>query len=92
MKEIKKIDPMSSGRLTGVLSAVMGIIFGIIYGLMIGIMAIVSRQYALAIIGIVILIAAPIFYGLFGFLWGLFVAFIYNIIANKFGGIKIELK
>jgi hypothetical protein len=36
-------------------------------------------------------IAAPFFYGLVGALTGAIVAFVYNFIAEKFGGIELEL-
>jgi hypothetical protein len=37
-------------------------------------------------------LAAPIFYGLIGFLGGLFTAFVYNLAARAIGGVEFEIQ
>ena len=37
------------------------------------------------------LVAAPVFYGLLGFLGGLFTAAVYNVAAGAIGGVELEV-
>ena len=45
-----------------------------------------------AFIGILALVGAPIFYGLLGFLGGLFTAGAYNLAAGGLGGVELEVE
>lgn len=40
--------------------------------------------------GILMLILGPIFYAIFGFILGLFMAVVYNMVAKMIGGIKVH--
>lgn len=44
------------------------------------------------VMGLVIMVALPIFYGLIGFVAGAIGAFVYNIFAGFIGGIEIEVE
>ena len=95
MKEIKKIDPMSMGK-------VMGGIYGL-FGLLVAALmlcfasslssAVDSSAGASALFGggILSLIFLPIFYGIAGLIGGIITAWIYNVVAGYTGGLMIEL-
>ncbi len=93
MKEIKSFDVFSLGKLQAFMMvfviAVVSIVF-IIVGLF---TLIFSFLGGLAIIGIglAILVFGGLLYGLVGFIFGLIFGGIYNWLAKKFGGIKLEL-
>lgn len=42
-------------------------------------------------VGAVAIVVFPIVYGVFGFIWGALAGAIYNLIAGRVGGVKIEL-
>ena len=98
MKEIKKIDVLSAGKIVGILYALMGLIIGVFITLflLIGLPS-YSEITGLSgvlfglIFGVGSIIFLPIFYGIFGFITGLIIALLYNFIVKFVGGIKIEL-
>lgn len=88
---IKRIDPVSVAKITGIIAAVFGLIAGILFfafgswfgahgsGMALGMMG--------GFMGIVVL---PLAYGVFGFLGGLIHGFVYNVAAGFVGGIRID--
>ncbi|HKV35156.1 MAG TPA: hypothetical protein VJP89_12555, partial [Pyrinomonadaceae bacterium] len=44
------------------------------------------------VIGILIMIAVPIFYGVLGFIMGVIGALVYNALAGTIGGVKFDLE
>ena len=93
MKVIKKLGILSVAKIQGIIMAFIGLIYGILYSLF----GNISESFTeagvvgagLGFVGIIIL---PIMYGVFGFIGGAVIAFLYNIAAEKIGGIEIELK
>lgn len=86
---------------TAKVSAIGGVIWGLIVGILMvvgtGVTEYMGRffmgyQRLMPIGGTVALIALPIAYGITGLIGGYIVALVYNFIAEKFGGIKIDLK
>lgn len=83
---------------------VIGLIIGVIYGLIFMIfgaaitaMAPRGQDGALGgistvVMGLVIMIAFPIFYGVLGFIGGAIGGLVYNLAAGVVGGIKLELE
>jgi len=95
LTEIKHIDPMSFGKIYAVIMAIVGFIYGIIIvGLIAPLMAVyggaasVGMMAGLGIIGIVLMV---ILFAILGFIAGVIGAWIYNIVASRIGGIRIEL-
>ena len=95
MKEIKRIDPVSIGKIYGLSLAFFGLIIGGIislttmvagasgaFGSGLGLMS--------GVFGGAAVIAVPLFYGVMGFLVGIVGGAIYNVIASMIGGIKVE--
>jgi hypothetical protein len=98
MTTIKRFDPMSVGKLSGLTYLVLGLFFGVIFALMslvgagLGAAASGSNQpWFGALFGVGAVIFFPIFYGILGFLSGLIGAVIYNVVAGWIGGIQVEL-
>jgi len=102
MHRIKSVGVMSVAKVMGLIYGAMGLLF-IPFLLLFGILASVGAKQAqqtganipVAIgpaIAVVLAIAAPIFYGLMGFITGAISALIYNLIAGWVGGIEMELE
>lgn len=99
---IKKIDILSAAKMYAVMGAVIGLIIGIIYGLFVivfgAMMMGMGQKESMAagggsiVMGIVMMIAFPIIYAIFGFISGIIGALIYNIFAKMVGGIEIEVE
>ena len=87
MAEIKRISPLSLAKIM--------LVFGLIYGVLIDLIVIVqvlsTGEVPLADLTNMILLT-PIFQGVIWFVFGLFFSWMYNILAKKMGGIKINLK
>lgn len=71
----------------------MGLILGIIVSLisLIG-GAFVEEAIGSIIFGIGAIIYFPIMYGIMGFISGVIMAFLYNLIAGWIGGIEVEIE
>ena len=100
---IKRFGVISVAKMYGLLSFIIGFIFGLIYGLIMIIFgaamtAIAPGREATAggvstvVMGIAMIIAVPILYGLFGFIFGAIGALVYNSVAGIMGGVKLELE
>ncbi len=88
---IKKINVYSLGKILGLTYGFIGLILGGLLVLISLTSLIVSQISISEFIGMfIIVIAAPILYGVLGFVSGLTVAYIYNIVAGKCGGLEIE--
>jgi len=84
-----------------IVSALIAVFYGILFGGMgmIGMMTggnAAGTGIAVMVVGIVMLVvmvaAVTLMYGITGFITGAVGAFIYNFLASRVGGIKIELK
>jgi len=100
---IRRFGVISVAKIYGLLTFLIGLIVGVIYGLVLilfgaAMSAIAPGREATAggistvVIGIIMMIAFPIFYGLLGFISGAIGALIYNAVAGIIGGIKLELE
>jgi len=100
---VRRVGVLSLAKIQGLLMFVFGLIIGVIYGLIFMIFGAAMTSLApkdegaaggisTIVIGIILMIAVPIFYGLIGFIGGAIGALIYNIAAGFVGGIKIDLE
>jgi hypothetical protein len=85
VKKIKSVDVKSVFRISVVLGAVAATIFALIAM----IMSFIDGRY---MEGLFMLIVLPIVYSIVGALLNAFMAKIYNIVAERVGGIEIELE
>jgi hypothetical protein len=95
---VARIRPLSLAKVTGVVYAAIGLFIGAIFaitsffGATVGVLAHGHAEPWLgAVIGVGALVAAPVFYGVLGFLGGLFTAAVYNLAARAFGGVEFEV-
>ena len=102
-RRIKRIAPLQAGKMAGVLYACFGLIFLPIFALagVAGAFAQQVQQTQTANAPSAALMAAmmfgfgifmPVFYGIFGFVFGIISAAIYNQIARWIGGIEVEVE
>ncbi len=101
---VKRLGIISVAKIQALLMFVVGLFIGVIYGLMFMIfgaaitaLAPNSEGQALGgvstiVIGVIIMVAFPILYGLIGFIGGAIGAATYNLAASVVGGIKLELE
>ena len=92
---IKRFNVLSVAKVYGLIGVVIGFILGLIIALFSGFVAAIGSftgmQYAgFAGLGVLAIIIAPITYGIMLFITGAIGAFIYNIVAERIGGIVFE--
>lgn len=101
VKEILSIPVVPFALMIGAISAVLGFLYALIFilpmSLFIGSMPVQGVQGMQFIglgvgFGILMLIVIPIFAFIAGFIAYAIIALIYNILAPKIGGIKLELE
>lgn len=85
MKKLKVIGVGSVFRL----SLVLGAVAGLLVGFVLMIMDLIDHRF---LEGVVTLFLAPILYGGLGALVNALMAWIYNIVAERLGGIEITLE
>jgi hypothetical protein len=100
---IRRFGVISVAKMYGLLMFIFGLIIGVIYGLILivfgaAMSALGPGRDAAAggistvVMGIAIMIGAPLFYGIIGFIMGAIGALIYNGVAGIIGGVKFELE
>src|SRR6266480_789583 len=100
-RRIKRIAPLQAGKMLGVLYGCLGLIFLPFFALagLAGAFAQQAQQtqngpppafMAAMMFGFGIFM--PVFYGVFGFIFGVISAAIYNLIARWIGGIEVEVE
>ena len=91
---LKRIDPMSCAKVSGVLYTLMGLIFGVFFSIFSMIGAAFGGGGDSGMLGVIFgvgaIILMPIFYGVLGFIAGGIMAWIYNKVADWMGGVEVE--
>ena len=100
--QIKRMGVFSCAKIYSITLAAMGLIIGVIYGLIFivlggAMMAGGGRDAGMAggstlVIGLVMMIAIPVMYGIIGFIGGIIGALVYNIAAGVVGGLELEIE
>ncbi|MEJ2549950.1 MAG: hypothetical protein P8Z42_07875 [Anaerolineales bacterium] len=96
--ELKRIGPLSAGKILGV----MGFIVGLLMGVFTIVVSMATSAYfgdsfrnssiMSAVFGIGSILVMPFIYGIIGFLQGLVGAWLYNLIAQFLGGVHLDLE
>ncbi len=98
MQSIRSIGILSCAKVMGATYGAMGLLFCPLFVIaaLAGALSGVSGNHtnaALTVVGgLGAAILMPILYGTMGFVFGAFGAWVYNMVAGKFGGIQIELQ
>ena len=100
--QIKRVGVFSCAKMYAITLAAVGLLIGIIYGVIFmvlggAMLAGGGRDTGMAggstiVIGLVMIIVIPVFYGILGFIGGLVGGTVYNIASGIVGGIEMELE
>jgi hypothetical protein len=92
---LKRVGVLSVGKIMGAIYAVIGLLAGGLLALF-GILgaSLGGSQGALpgAGLGLAAIVLCPLIYGVLGFIGGLIVAALYNVLAGVMGGIELDLQ
>lgn len=94
MHIVKSFGVMSVAKIMGVLYACMGLLFApffLLFGLL-GSMAGQENAPFAGIVGVVVAILLPFFYGALGFIGGAIGALLYNLLSKWVGGFEVEVE
>jgi len=101
---IRRFNVFSVAKIQGFLGFVIGLLIGVIYGFLFMIFGAAISSLApqadsqamggvgAVVIGLAIMIAVPVFYGILAFIGGAIGALVYNLAAGVVGGLKFELE
>lgn len=90
MAELKKVDVLSYARMRGFFGVVGGAVLGIVYGFMGAAYASFNLFFSV-IAFIAVFFATALLVAGVSFVVGIIEAAIYNYIAKKWGGVKVEI-
>lgn len=97
LTEIRRIDIVSVAKLTAMLYGAIGLMFGGLYGVVMILVGVVGaatgepEALVAAVGGVFMILFIPVFYGVIGAVFAAIAALIYNLVAGRLGGIRIEL-
>ncbi len=92
---LKRIDPMSYAKVYAAITVLVVFVICLLYALFIFAFAGMMGGGAEAIgigLAIAMVIFGPIIYGIIVFIFGLLIAWVYNLIAARIGGIELEFE
>ena len=89
---VRRVGPMSCARIVGSIYAVIGLIIGAIFTLAAlgGMFA--APQRGPFVFGMAAVIVLPVLYGVLAFVMTLVVTSLYNVLADRLGGIDIDVQ
>lgn len=96
MHILKSVGVMSVAKIMGLIYGCMGLLF-VPFFLLVGLIGTFAQKDGstapfAGILGIVVAVLIPVFYGVMGFITGAIGAALYNVIARKFGGFEMEFE
>ena len=94
MYSLRSIDILSCAKMMGAIYGCIGLVI-LPFLLLAGFASLVFGHGAESFSGIALLLLAflaPVFYGAMGFVFGALTAWIYNLVAERIGGIQLQLK
>jgi hypothetical protein len=93
---IKRVGPVSCGKIAGVLYGIIGLVMGAIFSVLAlagGLAADTTNgATAGAMVGVGAIVAFPLLYGGLGAIGTIIMAALYNVIAGVAGGIEIDVE
>ena len=93
-RTLKRVAPLSAGKVLALLYGVMGLIFIPFFLLMTAMTSQLppAQRGIFALVGTGFAVAMPLFYAAIGFVGGVVSAAIYNVAAKWVGGIEVEVE
>jgi len=94
---LNKVGVLSAGKVSGLLYALLGLIVGAIFALLslVGAGAALGGEEGGAALGFLFGVGAiiflPIFYGIMGFVGGMIMAALFNLVAGISGGLEVDI-
>src|SRR5579862_7020953 len=94
MKVVKKIRPVSLGKIFGAIYGGLGLLFGGVFLIIVIIASLFSseRNFGNIFLAVVVIVLVPIFYGAFGYVSGVIFGGLYNLAAKWTGGLEVEIE
>lgn len=101
---IRRFAVFSVAKIQGLLGFVIGLLIGVLYGLFFMVFGAMMSSLAprgdsqlaggvsSVVVGLIIMITVPVFYGILGFIGGAIVALVYNLASGVVGGVRFELE
>lgn len=95
---IKRIGAVSLAKINGTLYAIIGLFAGAFFSLMALVGGFAGQgpshvnPLGVSMVGVGSIVFFPLLYGAVGFVFSLFAAWLYNILAGVVGGIRIEVE
>ena len=93
---VKRIGPLSVGKIAGTLYAVIGVLIGGVFSLIAMAGGLSSETAGAsgmgALIGVGAIVIFPLLYGGLGFVFTMLAAALYNIVAGMVGGIEVDMQ
>jgi hypothetical protein len=95
---LKRVGPLSFAKVAGVLYAIMGLLFGCLMSLIAMVggalapSANVPGLFPGMLFGVGAVVILPVLYGVFGFVFTLIGAGLYNLVAGWVGGFELDLQ
>ncbi len=90
---VKEMGVLSLAKIQALVMGAVGLIIGLVYGVILSISLAFTVSPLLGFgLGLLFIIAMPLFYAGLGFVFGALGAFLYNFIADKIGGVELKLK
>jgi hypothetical protein len=91
MKVIKSVEIISWAKIHALFGIVFGLFYGILFAVMGAAIGMSANMPGVGALGLMSIIIFPIMFTIMGFICGAIMAFLYNIFADKIGGIQVEL-
>jgi hypothetical protein len=93
-RRLKRIAPLSAGKICGILYGIIGLLFAPIFLVMSMMSAALpdEQRTGLMAFGIGAVVMFPILYAVIGFIGGILGAALYNLVAKWVGGIEVEVE
>ena len=88
---INNINPVQLGKVYAVLYAILGLIFGVFFGIASSISGGAMAASGIGNFGWLSIIIFPICYAIAGFIGGIILAMLYNLVAGWTGGVELTL-
>lgn len=91
---VKTVEPLSMGKMLGALYVLLGAIIAVFMGIFafVGAVSGGNGTATAAVPAVGMMIFMPLIYGLIGFMGGVILALLYNLVARFVGGVEFEVE